>query len=134
MESGDLSFAERLRRRRKKLGLSGREVATEVGVSYRTYQRWESPHADEGREDSYLRYLPALARILQTTPEALTGGEAVEADAADANLRLAALESEVAQMRDRLDGLSTLLLNPAAAREAARQLAREVDGPRSPAE
>jgi transcriptional regulator with XRE-family HTH domain len=61
--------AQRLTARRKALGLSQQAVADRVGVTLRTYQRWEEPAHDL----SAMRLALRLAEALETTPRELLG-------------------------------------------------------------
>lgn len=77
---------DRMRQRRKEIGLSAEEVAAELGVSPATVYRYEKGDIEKVPG----RILPELSRILDTTPEYLMGWEDDPYDwAADPDARLA---------------------------------------------
>ena len=65
----------RIRTRRRALGLSQEDAAARTGVTLRTWQRWES-----GATKGHVVHLPAIADVLETTPEELLGTAGPGAD------------------------------------------------------
>lgn len=113
---------ERLRRRRKELGLLQREVAPRFGVSAAQISRWES-----GKQRIEEQHHPALAKFLGiTVAEAavLTSG-AAQAERQEFSDRLDAVVTEV---RQNAEILRNLVLEVGRLR---RQLG---DGPPPPAQ
>lgn len=67
-----MTIYERIKKRRKELGLSADKVALALGVSRATVYRYESSEIEKVPAS----VIKPLARILQTTPEYLMGWEA----------------------------------------------------------
>lgn len=57
----------RLAELRKHAGLTQKELAEKAGISLHTYRNWEQGH----RRGPSAKFLIALARVLNTTPEVL---------------------------------------------------------------
>lgn len=64
-----MEIYERIKARRKELGLSAEEVADKIGVSAATYYRYESNDIKKLPTD----VLTDLAKVLHTTPSFLMG-------------------------------------------------------------
>ena len=73
-----MTTVERMKMRRKELGLSAEIVAERLGVSPATVYRYEKGDIEKLPGD----ILPALSKILHTTPAYLMGWEARDADSA----------------------------------------------------
>ena len=66
-----MTTGERMKQRRKELGISAETVAAQLGVSPATIYRYEKGDIEKIPVDS----LNVLARILETTPAFLMGWE-----------------------------------------------------------
>ncbi|MBS1347931.1 MAG: helix-turn-helix transcriptional regulator [Firmicutes bacterium] len=64
-----MDFKDKIKARRKELGLTLEDVGQIVGVSKTTIQRWESGEIKNQRRDKIIK----LAQALQTTPTNLMG-------------------------------------------------------------
>ena len=64
-----MDFKDKIKARRKELGLTLEDVGQIVGVSKTTIQRWESGEIKNQRRDKIVK----LAQALQTTPANLMG-------------------------------------------------------------
>lgn len=125
---------QRLRARREAAGLTQTDAAARVGVTLRTWQRWEA-----GETRGALGHLPAMAKALGTTPEELLGlGDATattprgnEELALDERLRR--IEETQAAILAALQGLEGTLRDPEAVlREADALLEAERPGTSPP--
>lgn len=66
-----MHIGDKLKQRRKELGLSMKEVATAIGVSEATVSRWESGQIANMKRN----YVPYYARVLDVSPEFIMGFE-----------------------------------------------------------
>lgn len=73
-----MEIGERIKQKRKALGLTLEEVGKAVGVSKSTVRKWETGYIANMRRDK----IPKLASVLQTTPAELMGWEEPEAPVA----------------------------------------------------
>lgn len=69
-----MEMGERIKQRRKELGLTLEDVGKAVGVSKSTVRKWETGFIANMRRDK----IPKLASVLQTTPAELMGWETPE--------------------------------------------------------
>lgn len=90
-----LRIAERLRTARLLKHTSQEDVARALDVTVRTYARWE-----RGDSFGFLGELDRLAKVLDTTPEALRG---------DAGLDDSAVMAELSAIRARVDEVHEML-------------------------
>ena len=72
-----MDFKDKIKARRKELGLTLEDVGQIVGVSKTTIQRWESGEIKNQRRDKIIK----LAQALQTTPTNLMGWADADATA-----------------------------------------------------
>ncbi len=96
-------IAARMRQRREELGISQDEAGHRLGVTLRTYARWE-----RGESHGYLTQLAAVAVALETTESELLGGEdAITARPTVDNLaaKLDELAHELRELREDLGPL-----------------------------
>ncbi|MGO5472701.1 helix-turn-helix domain-containing protein [Streptococcus hyointestinalis] len=63
-----LTFADKLKEKRKEANLTQKEIAEQIGIKQNTYSDWET-----GRTQPNLDYLSKLAHILDTTTDDLLG-------------------------------------------------------------
>lgn len=63
-----LTFADKLKEKRKEVNLTQKEIAEQIGIKQNTYSDWET-----GRTQPNLDYLSKLAHILDTTTDDLLG-------------------------------------------------------------
>ena len=63
------ALRQAIRARRKEVGIAQEELAHRLGVSIRTYQRWEN---DQDKRDNVSPHLEQIAAALDTTAERLT--------------------------------------------------------------
>lgn len=75
MKNNENDVRNIIKKRRKELGLTMKELAQKVGVSEGTISRWESGNIANMRKDK----LPALAETLQISIETITGGKEPQA-------------------------------------------------------
>lgn len=101
--------AERLRLARRYAGMTQEDAARELGVTVRTYARWE-----KGVTLGFLKETERIAEVFGTTPEAILGiaGESQ-------------LEAKVDALSAELRELKALLLDPERLRRAAAALTEE---------
>lgn len=102
-------IAENLRLARRLAGITQEEAAHKLGVTVRTYARWES-----GESKGFVDQLDRIAKVFGTTTDQLLGSDE-DASTAD---RLAAMENELRELR-------ALLLDPARLKAAADALTAE---------
>ena len=74
-----MEFQDVLKRRRKELNLTLKDVAKRVGVTEATVQRWESGNIKSLRQGR----ISTLADVLETTPSKLMGWEEKSEASAD---------------------------------------------------
>lgn len=94
--------------------LTQTEAARRVGVTLRTWQRWEQPGSSAG-----LAHLEDIARALETTPAGVLGLEEPAPAAGSVEGRLAAVETQLMELTSALRGLAT---DPQALARAADEL------------
>lgn len=70
MSTPQTRIAARMRSTRQEMGLSQEEIGRRLGVTLRTYARWE-----RGESYGYLTRLAEVAQALETTEAELLGGE-----------------------------------------------------------
>lgn len=70
MTSPEERVAHRMREARERLGLSQEQVAHRLGVTLRTYARWE-----RGETYGFIGRIAETAKALETTSNELLGGE-----------------------------------------------------------
>lgn len=99
---------EAVQQRRKQLRLSQQELAVEIGVALRTYQRWEGGE-DKGRPIE--RNLVKLARALDTTPMELETQALILQDPAAAQSRDQAIQNVISDLRTDLADLRARVLH-----------------------
>ena len=75
-----MQIGERLKNRRKELGLSVESIAEELGVSYTTLYRYEASSISKIPIETFDK----LCKILNTTPAELMGNNESEADKREA--------------------------------------------------
>ena len=95
-----MKINERIKQRRKELGLGAEEVAHSLGISRATFYRYEA--SDQEKIPSQI--IEPLARILQTTPSRLMGWEEDSMGPQEEREILRILESTREQLLS-LDGL-----------------------------
>lgn len=119
-KKGAPSDAQRLIARRKALGLSQQAVADRVGVTLRTYQRWEASD-----ELTAMRQMLRLAAALETSPTELLD--------ATSELPRSSHEVQVEERLDQIQGLLSILLRDRETlrREADELIRQELDEPAS---
>lgn len=98
---------EAVQERRKQLRLSQQELAVEIGVALRTYQRWEGGK-DKGRPIE--RNLVKLARALDTTPMELETRALILQDPAATQSRDQAIQNVISDLRTDLADLRARVL------------------------
>lgn len=84
-----MDFKDRIRALRKEAGLTQRETAEQIGVTYRTYQNYEA-----GASMPPAAVLARLAAVLGTSMDLLTGNAEPAAPATE-NAELTALLTEM---------------------------------------
>ncbi len=67
-------LGERIRQRRKELGLSAEYVADEIGVNYTTIYRYESSSIEKIPAEKF----DMLCKVLSTTPAIMMGNDSVD--------------------------------------------------------
>ena len=100
-------IAERMRYHRRRAGMSQEDTAHALGVTTRTYARWE-----RGETLGHLARIDEIARVLDTTPDELVPEEPVTD---------ATLEAKVDRVLELLEGL----YGNAGAREALAAALRD---------
>lgn len=70
MSTPEERVAHRMREARKRTGISQEATADRLGITLRTYARWE-----RGESLGYVGHIAAIAKALETTPDDLLGGE-----------------------------------------------------------
>lgn len=100
--------AERIRLSRSLVGLSQEDVARQLGVTVRTYARWERCETL-----GFLGELEPIAKVLQTTPEDLLG----PSDEDPRGAEVAALRAELAEVRGMVERILVAVEKPAARRK-----------------
>lgn len=82
-----MEIGDRIKQRRKELGLSAEEVAEKLGISPATIYRYESNDIVNMRVDK----LEPIAKVLKTTPAFLMGweGKNTQADISDEDVMFA---------------------------------------------
>lgn len=98
---------EAVEERRKELRLSQQELAVELGVALRTYQRWEGGE-DKGRPIE--RNLVKLARALDTTPMELETRALILGDPDATQSRDQAIQNVISDLRSDLADLRARVL------------------------
>ena len=83
-----MEFKEKIRLLRREAGLTQRETAEKIGVTYRTYQNYEA-----GASAPQSAVLSRLAKVFGVSMDVLTGGE--NADFSSENSELCVLLSEM---------------------------------------
>ena len=105
-----MSKGTRIKERRKYLGLTLKEVATAVGVTEATAQRWESGNIANFKADK----IPKLASVLQIPVEELTSWFKKEAEAEEfdnsASHNVLYSEIELAELFEKKYGKDNLML------------------------
>lgn len=100
MSTPEARITNRMRQARERLGISQEESGRRLGVTLRTYARWE-----RGESRGWLGYLPEIAEALETTESTLLGGENLLADGPtvqDLAAKMDALMTELHQLREEL--------------------------------
>jgi transcriptional regulator with XRE-family HTH domain len=92
------AFASRLKKARRKAGLSAREAATKVEVGYATYSKWELGT----RMPADIDQISTLATALAVKADWLAFGTG-EADDRSIDARLSKLEADVRAIRQMLE-------------------------------
>jgi transcriptional regulator with XRE-family HTH domain len=90
-----------MRSARKRLGISQEEAAHRLGVSLRTYARWE-----RGESMGFIGHLDEIAPVLNTTEADLLGGENPLSDGPtvrDLAAKLDQMSSELHELRRSLE-------------------------------
>lgn len=98
-------ISARMKTQRQLIGLSQEAVARRLDTTMRTYARWE-----RGETFGYLQKLPEIAKALETTEEALLGGEDIttaQPTVAELTAKLDQVLGELAQMREDISPLVT---------------------------
>jgi transcriptional regulator with XRE-family HTH domain len=112
-------FAEQLLHHRSLAGLNQADVAEQVGVDLRTYQRWEA-----AERMPYKRHLRRLSEVLDVDPEVFTGS----LETSDTLLRLEQAVNDNNRLLRQLYALIATTMRPADGVPEAPQgaLAREL--------
>lgn len=106
MSTPEIRIAQRMRDARERLKVSQEEVGRRLGVTLRTYARWE-----RGESHGYLMRLGDIAKALETTESELLGGEhplSLQPTVTDLFERLDGVVSELHQLREDLEGSGAL--------------------------
>lgn len=94
-------IAGRMRSARKRLGISQEQAAHRLGVSLRTYARWE-----RGESLGFIGHLDEIAPVLQTSEDNLLGGEILHSNGPtvqDLAAKLDQMMDEIRRLRDDLE-------------------------------
>ena len=70
MSTPESRITDRMRQARERLGISQEEAGRRLGVTLRTYARWE-----RGESKGWVGYLAEIAAALETTESDILGGE-----------------------------------------------------------
>lgn len=70
MSTPEARVAHRMREARKHAGISQETAGDRLGVTLRTYARWE-----RGESLGFIGHIAEVAKALETTPDELLGGE-----------------------------------------------------------
>jgi transcriptional regulator with XRE-family HTH domain len=90
-----------MRQARERLGISQEEAGRRLGVTLRTYARWE-----RGESRGWAGYLGEIAKALETTEGDILGGENLLADGPtveDLAAKVDAVMAELQRLRRDLD-------------------------------
>lgn len=94
-------IAQRMKAARLAAGISQEEAGRRLKTTLRTYARWE-----RGETQGFMGHIAEIAKALETTPEAILGGENINPPRVTVDELSAKLDrvlSEVASLREQLD-------------------------------
>lgn len=101
MSTPEERIAGRIKRARRRLGLSQEDAGRRVGVALRTYARWE-----RGESSGFIGRLADIAAALETSESDLLGGENALTDGPtvrDLATKLDDVMDELRQLREDLE-------------------------------
>jgi transcriptional regulator with XRE-family HTH domain len=93
-------IAQRMKKARLAAGISQEEAGRRLKTTLRTYARWE-----RGETMGFMGHLKEIAKALDTTPEALLGGEELRPNPTtveELSAKLDAVMDEIRQLREGL--------------------------------
>ena len=70
MSTPERRILQRMKTIRKRKGLSQEEIGRRLGVTLRTYARWE-----RGESSGYVGHINEIAKALECTPDDILGGD-----------------------------------------------------------
>lgn len=98
MSTPEERVAHRMREARQRLGISQEEAGRRLGVTLRTYARWE-----RGETHGFIGHIADIAKALETNPDELLGGDQLTAPTVEQlSDKLDAVLGELAEIRREL--------------------------------
>lgn len=100
MSTPEGRITDRMRQARERLGISQEEAGRRLGVTLRTYARWE-----RGESKGWVGYLAEIAQALETTESDILGGEnplSSSVTVEDLAAKVDAVMTELHQLREAL--------------------------------
>lgn len=95
MSTPEERIAGRMRSARKRLGISQEQTAHRLGISLRTYARWE-----RGESMGFIGHLDEIAPVLKTSEDNLLGGEILHSNGPTVQDLAAKLDQMMTELQD----------------------------------